>query len=242
MIEVDIYEAGKHFMKGRPVEDSKPFTPSIAAPLPKGEVSGLTQVKTHTHTHTPNWKPHLLFPHTAIKLLMQIMLPFFLTKFIQMIERRAHCDSVSAHHCSVSCSGTRVRTLILLDICIWCVRKKPHRMCTAQEMHHVHSCPVYFLQPVSVSFPPTYVKIDGTGPRPQTWFSSSSFTHYKLSCSSGRTPQYPDAPASRVIAFFIGSFKCCWVFFLIYPFLSLSKITFLHLPRIALFQYCVVNK
>ncbi|TMS10440.1 Threonylcarbamoyladenosine tRNA methylthiotransferase [Larimichthys crocea] len=43
MIEVDIYEAGKHFMKGRAVEDSKPFTPSIAAPLQKGEVSGLIQ-------------------------------------------------------------------------------------------------------------------------------------------------------------------------------------------------------
>ncbi|KAM9310437.1 threonylcarbamoyladenosine tRNA methylthiotransferase isoform 1-T1 [Pholidichthys leucotaenia] len=41
MIEVDIYEAGKHFMKGQPVEDSKPFTPSIATPLEKGEVSGL---------------------------------------------------------------------------------------------------------------------------------------------------------------------------------------------------------
>lgn len=51
MIEVDIYEAGKHFMRGQPVEDSKPFTPSIAAPLQKGEVSGLMQVNTHTHTH-----------------------------------------------------------------------------------------------------------------------------------------------------------------------------------------------
>ncbi|XP_059194953.1 threonylcarbamoyladenosine tRNA methylthiotransferase [Centropristis striata] len=45
MIEVDIYEAGKHFLKGRPVEESKPFTPSIAAPLQKGEVSGLMQEK-----------------------------------------------------------------------------------------------------------------------------------------------------------------------------------------------------
>ena len=52
MIEVDIYEAGKHFMKGQPVEDSKPFTPSIAAPLQKGEVSGLMQVSTHRHLHT----------------------------------------------------------------------------------------------------------------------------------------------------------------------------------------------
>lgn len=44
MIEVDIYEAGKHFLKGRPVEDSQPFTPSIAAPLQRGEVSGLVKV------------------------------------------------------------------------------------------------------------------------------------------------------------------------------------------------------
>lgn len=51
MVEVDIYEAGKHFMKGRPVEDSQPFTPSIAVPLQKGEVSGLTQVNTHAHMH-----------------------------------------------------------------------------------------------------------------------------------------------------------------------------------------------
>uniref|UniRef100_A0A673CWR2 tRNA-t(6)A37 methylthiotransferase n=1 Tax=Sphaeramia orbicularis TaxID=375764 RepID=A0A673CWR2_9TELE len=51
MIEVDIYEAGKHFLKGRPVEDSKPFTPSIAAPLQKGEVSGLLQVNMHTYSH-----------------------------------------------------------------------------------------------------------------------------------------------------------------------------------------------
>uniref|UniRef100_A0A3P9JUS8 tRNA-t(6)A37 methylthiotransferase n=1 Tax=Oryzias latipes TaxID=8090 RepID=A0A3P9JUS8_ORYLA len=43
MIEVEIFEAGKHFMKGRPVEDSKPFNPSIAAPLQQGEVSGLIQ-------------------------------------------------------------------------------------------------------------------------------------------------------------------------------------------------------
>uniref|UniRef100_A0A8C6UPC5 tRNA-t(6)A37 methylthiotransferase n=1 Tax=Neogobius melanostomus TaxID=47308 RepID=A0A8C6UPC5_9GOBI len=48
MIEVDIYEAGKHFLKGRPVEESKPFTPSIAEPLQKGQVSGLSQVITHT--------------------------------------------------------------------------------------------------------------------------------------------------------------------------------------------------
>ncbi|XP_046895827.1 threonylcarbamoyladenosine tRNA methylthiotransferase [Hypomesus transpacificus] len=56
MIEVDIYEAGKHFLKGRPVDQSEVFTPSISPPLEKGQVSGLTQVSglwgTHTHTHT----------------------------------------------------------------------------------------------------------------------------------------------------------------------------------------------
>uniref|UniRef100_A0A8C5B450 tRNA-t(6)A37 methylthiotransferase n=1 Tax=Gadus morhua TaxID=8049 RepID=A0A8C5B450_GADMO len=44
MIEVDVYESGKHFLKGRPVDHSKPLTASIAAPLLKGQVSGLTQV------------------------------------------------------------------------------------------------------------------------------------------------------------------------------------------------------
>ncbi|XP_014398169.1 PREDICTED: threonylcarbamoyladenosine tRNA methylthiotransferase isoform X2 [Myotis brandtii] len=42
MVEVDIYESGKHFMKGQPVADAKVYTPSISKPLAKGEVSGLT--------------------------------------------------------------------------------------------------------------------------------------------------------------------------------------------------------
>ncbi|XP_026140617.1 threonylcarbamoyladenosine tRNA methylthiotransferase-like [Carassius auratus] len=49
MIEVDIYEAGKHYMKGRPVEDAQVFTPSIAQPLQKGQVSGLPQELKVTH-------------------------------------------------------------------------------------------------------------------------------------------------------------------------------------------------
>ena len=44
MVEVDIYESGKHFMKGQPVSDAKVYTPSISKPLAKGEVSGLTEV------------------------------------------------------------------------------------------------------------------------------------------------------------------------------------------------------
>lgn len=52
MIVVDVYEAGKHFMKGKPVEESKPFTPSIAMPLQKGEVSGLLQVSTYMHAYS----------------------------------------------------------------------------------------------------------------------------------------------------------------------------------------------
>ena len=44
MVEVDIFEAGKHFMRGQPVSDANVFTPSITRPLAKGEVSGLTEV------------------------------------------------------------------------------------------------------------------------------------------------------------------------------------------------------
>nr|XP_006198672.1 threonylcarbamoyladenosine tRNA methylthiotransferase isoform X1 [Vicugna pacos]XP_015090114.1 threonylcarbamoyladenosine tRNA methylthiotransferase isoform X1 [Vicugna pacos]XP_015090115.1 threonylcarbamoyladenosine tRNA methylthiotransferase isoform X1 [Vicugna pacos]XP_015090116.1 threonylcarbamoyladenosine tRNA methylthiotransferase isoform X1 [Vicugna pacos]XP_015090117.1 threonylcarbamoyladenosine tRNA methylthiotransferase isoform X1 [Vicugna pacos] len=43
MVEVDIYESGKHFMKGQPVSHAKVHTPSISKPLAKGEVSGLTE-------------------------------------------------------------------------------------------------------------------------------------------------------------------------------------------------------
>uniref|UniRef100_A0A8D2JMY0 tRNA-t(6)A37 methylthiotransferase n=1 Tax=Sciurus vulgaris TaxID=55149 RepID=A0A8D2JMY0_SCIVU len=43
MVEVDIYESGKHFMKGQPVLDAKVYTPSISKPLARGEVSGLRQ-------------------------------------------------------------------------------------------------------------------------------------------------------------------------------------------------------
>lgn len=50
MIEVDIYETGKHFMKGQPIEAGEVFTPSIALPLKKGEVSGLTQVSPMQHS------------------------------------------------------------------------------------------------------------------------------------------------------------------------------------------------
>lgn len=43
MVEVDIYESGKHFLKGRPISNTKIYTPSISKPLAKGEVSGLTK-------------------------------------------------------------------------------------------------------------------------------------------------------------------------------------------------------
>ncbi|XP_058523472.1 threonylcarbamoyladenosine tRNA methylthiotransferase isoform X1 [Ochotona princeps] len=46
MVEVDIYESGKYFMKGQPVSDAKVYTPSISTPLAKGQVSGLTKETT----------------------------------------------------------------------------------------------------------------------------------------------------------------------------------------------------
>ncbi|XP_034618301.1 threonylcarbamoyladenosine tRNA methylthiotransferase isoform X2 [Trachemys scripta elegans] len=74
MVEVDIYEAGKHFMKGRPVSDANVFTPSITRPLAKGEVSGITEVwpqwtllvknlqrvhRAHVHQEWNLWTTHL---------------------------------------------------------------------------------------------------------------------------------------------------------------------------------------
>ncbi|XP_060705904.1 threonylcarbamoyladenosine tRNA methylthiotransferase isoform X2 [Hemiscyllium ocellatum] len=43
MIEVDIYEAGKHFMKGKPAQNGKIYTPSIVKPLLRGAVSGVME-------------------------------------------------------------------------------------------------------------------------------------------------------------------------------------------------------
>ncbi|XP_066862784.1 threonylcarbamoyladenosine tRNA methylthiotransferase isoform X4 [Kogia breviceps] len=43
MVEVNVYESGKHFMKGQPVSDAKVYAPSISKPLAKGEISGLTE-------------------------------------------------------------------------------------------------------------------------------------------------------------------------------------------------------
>ncbi|XP_075069235.1 threonylcarbamoyladenosine tRNA methylthiotransferase [Mixophyes fleayi] len=43
MVEVHIFEAGKHYMKGTPLSDSKVYSPSITKPLEKGKVSGLSE-------------------------------------------------------------------------------------------------------------------------------------------------------------------------------------------------------
>lgn len=40
-MEVEIVETGKHYMRGRPIDTSRPHPPSIAEPLARGAVSGL---------------------------------------------------------------------------------------------------------------------------------------------------------------------------------------------------------
>ncbi|NXC67384.1 CDKAL methylthiotransferase, partial [Anhinga anhinga] len=73
MVEVNIYEAGKHFMKGRPVSDARVYTASITRPLAKGEVSGLTENGT-------NWKAHPsaeVFFLTRLSSWMALQLPWF---------------------------------------------------------------------------------------------------------------------------------------------------------------------
>ncbi|TKC48854.1 hypothetical protein EI555_007126, partial [Monodon monoceros] len=49
MVEVNVYESGKHFMKGQPVSDAKVYAPSISKPLAKGEISGLTEIIESKH-------------------------------------------------------------------------------------------------------------------------------------------------------------------------------------------------
>lgn len=44
LVEVEIVETGKHYMRGRPIDTSRPMPPSIAEPLARGAVSGLPGV------------------------------------------------------------------------------------------------------------------------------------------------------------------------------------------------------
>ncbi|KAM6376336.1 threonylcarbamoyladenosine tRNA methylthiotransferase isoform 1-T3 [Alca torda] len=58
MVEVSIYEAGKHFMKGQPVSDARVYTASVTRPLAKGEVSGLTEEFRHAAQNGTKRKAH----------------------------------------------------------------------------------------------------------------------------------------------------------------------------------------
>ncbi|XP_026698919.1 threonylcarbamoyladenosine tRNA methylthiotransferase [Athene cunicularia] len=79
MVEVNIYEAGKHFMKGKPVSDARVYTASITRPLGKGEVSGLTEEFRHTLQNGTNWKaqPSAEIPvKTPLSSWMALQLPW----------------------------------------------------------------------------------------------------------------------------------------------------------------------
>ena len=41
LVEVEIYETGKHFLKGRLVNNSEVISPGLRNPLTKGKISGL---------------------------------------------------------------------------------------------------------------------------------------------------------------------------------------------------------
>ncbi|NWU84317.1 CDKAL methylthiotransferase, partial [Onychorhynchus coronatus] len=79
MVEVNIYEAGKHFMKGQPVSDARVHTASITRPLAKGEVSGLTQEFRCSPQNGTNWKAHPsaeITVKTPLSLWMALQLPW----------------------------------------------------------------------------------------------------------------------------------------------------------------------
>lgn len=50
LVEVEVMETGKHYMKGRPIDTSRPVPPSSAEPLARGAVSGLAGVGDIHHT------------------------------------------------------------------------------------------------------------------------------------------------------------------------------------------------
>ncbi|XP_021409082.1 threonylcarbamoyladenosine tRNA methylthiotransferase isoform X2 [Lonchura striata] len=79
MVEVNIYEAGKHFMKGQPVSDARIHTASISRPLAKGEVSGLTEEFRRSVQNGTNWKaqPSVEIPvKTRLSSWMALQLPW----------------------------------------------------------------------------------------------------------------------------------------------------------------------
>ncbi|NXK62538.1 CDKAL methylthiotransferase, partial [Sylvietta virens] len=79
MVEVHIYEAGKHFMKGQPVSDARVHTASISRPLAKGEVSGLTEEFRRSPQNGTNWKaqPSAEIPvKTRLSSWMALQLPW----------------------------------------------------------------------------------------------------------------------------------------------------------------------
>ncbi|XP_009636195.2 threonylcarbamoyladenosine tRNA methylthiotransferase [Egretta garzetta] len=79
MVEVNIYEAGKHFMKGQPVSDARIYTASITRPLAKGEVSGLTEEFRHAAQNGTNRKarPSAEIPvKTPLSSWMALQLPW----------------------------------------------------------------------------------------------------------------------------------------------------------------------
>lgn len=79
MVEVNIYEAGKHFMKGQPVSDARVHTASITRPLAKGEVSGLTEEFRRAPQNGTNWKaqPSAEIPvKTRLSSWMALQLPW----------------------------------------------------------------------------------------------------------------------------------------------------------------------
>uniref|UniRef100_A0A8C7A6U6 tRNA-t(6)A37 methylthiotransferase n=1 Tax=Nothoprocta perdicaria TaxID=30464 RepID=A0A8C7A6U6_NOTPE len=67
MVEVNIYEAGKHFMKGQPESDARVYTASITRPLAKGEVSGLTEVSKRHFLNESTWPSSPSPSHSAHK-------------------------------------------------------------------------------------------------------------------------------------------------------------------------------
>ncbi|RXN15889.1 threonylcarbamoyladenosine tRNA methylthiotransferase [Labeo rohita] len=97
MIEVDIYEAGKHYVKGRPVEDAQVFTPSIAQPLQKGQVSGLPQSSFEVFRSSTTF--------TGSASVRQLECDVVMMGFFRDEQKLADCTELKASHQNGVCAS-----------------------------------------------------------------------------------------------------------------------------------------
>lgn len=79
MVQVEVYECGKHYMKGRPLEEAPLRTAYTTAPLLKGQVSGHTQAGV---CEPQRWMPDGMRILAVVLLLSAVLLALLMEKLL----------------------------------------------------------------------------------------------------------------------------------------------------------------